>query len=844
MFPNFTGTARRPRQVNLSGRQNANPFAKGQAGGPGGVGSGSYGGSPAGRGAALANAQQDRLLRQQERERAQSAKLIQRVWRGSEVRRSLKAGRRALWDESEQRSEEHTLDGQAAPAYGSDEEALSQLWLLLYFVDLRDDADMARLQRFESRWTKRLGARQVRSLGASWAAAYIRLEKKCAQALVHAKTAQSRARILSTLYSVAMQIPEETARHSSGYYHAFAYLLARGDTAIDVDALAVPLQATSPVVFNAYEDFATMILSHPLLDVFGKDGLSKLAGKLNHNMLGRALAERIRSTSDRTSSTFSDLSRNGRVWLLSHFIYIYGFAHNFRNPARYSSEEDFILVVGTLLSSLVDEIELESSFNDFEDDSPSIRKLRQMKAVDPFVKDQISSLVNQESIGGLLGFVGSTSSTTGNRDQGNHSRVLASYILTLLRLFPRRGDEIRMWLYLGLRSSTASNERPPVIRYFWQAASGSDVFRSISQDSRSAIQLLQSKQENPSKRPLSDSDDQWRVILIFFELYIFVLKVMDDEEFFADGQSATTRTLTLNEIRIFTIFLKNLGFTMYYNAADIAGDSQQVGTDDISKLFRVNEATTARPEPRKPEEVNIAGVQGVSLDYVKGLVTGILRQIYARDSRRPFLPKNHWLMTSRFDMTNFIDAVVEEEERRHSVQQQDDEEEMADDVEEAEAERVPRLVGASHAAQTMRIHQMQRQQRKASRKRYLQAVAPRLEILQNMPFLIPFTTRVQIFRRFVYLDQYKRRHGNVDGELWRMNQMHDPMRPNMLARHHAKIRREHEFDDAYQQYFDLGAGLKEPIQITFVDKFGTVEAGIDGGGVTKEFLTSVTNQVS
>src|SRR5699024_10485824 len=34
----------------------------------------------------------------------------------------------------------------------------------------------------------------------------------------------------------------------------------------------------------------------------------------------------------------------------------------------------------------------------------------------------------------------------------------------------------------------------------------------------------------------------------------------------------------------------------------------------------------------------------------------------------------------------------------------------------------------------------------------------------------------------------------------------------------------------------------EPIQITFIDKFDTVEAGIDGGGVTKEFLTCVTNE--
>jgi ubiquitin-protein ligase E3 C len=79
-----------------------------------------------------------------------------------------------------------------------------------------------------------------------------------------------------------------------------------------------------------------------------------------------------------------------------------------------------------------------------------------------------------------------------------------------------------------------------------------------------------------------------------------------------------------------------------------------------------------------------------------------------------------------------------------------------------------------------------------------------------------------------------------------MSVMHDPFSrttsTDTLMRHHAKIRRQHEFEDAYEQFYALKDGLKEPIQITFVDQFDTVEAGIDGGGVTKEFLTSVTSE--
>jgi len=343
------------------------------------------------------------------------------------------------------------------------------------------------------------------------------------------------------------------------------------------------------------------------------------------------------------------------------------------------------------------------------------------------------------------------------------------------------------------------------------------------------------------------------VIFIFIELYMFVLKVMDDEGFFSSGrvmqgsQVGQQNTLLLAEIQELTTFLKHLGFTMYYNAPDILESAEEENNQSISNFFRLPGSAPAIAQSgvveRTPSSFYIAGVRGVSLDYVKGLVTGLLRAIYERDSRRPFLPKGHWLMTSRFDMTNLIDAVVEEEERRNKVQEEDDEDDAASEAEDETPNPRSGLIGASRARNEQKFDRMRRQQRKASRKRYLQAVAPRLEILQNMPFLIPFTTRVQIFRRFVHLDQMRRRNGVVDSEMWRFMQTQRPDgATNPLQRHHAKIRREHEFEDAYDTFYDLGAGLKEPIQITFVDKFDSVEAGIDGGGVTKEFLTSVTNQ--
>lgn len=204
----------------------------------------------------------------------------------------------------------------------------------------------------------------------------------------------------------------------------------------------------------------------------------------------------------------------------------------------------------------------------------------------------------------------------------------------------------------------------------------------------------------------------------------------------------------------------------------------------------------------------------------------------SRSSRRRFLPQDHWLMTSRFDMEGFIPAVVAEEENRHKL-------EAEEENEQDDSEEIPGQM--DNIIQRMHMH-LQRQQKN----HYLAAVAPRLEILQHLPFFIPFATRVQIFREFVSVDQKRRRGGHADPDAWRAMALSGRRRHGdghtPLSKHHATIRRESVFDDAFTEFYPLGDGLKEPIQITFIDQFGAQEAGIDGGGVTKEFLTSVTKE--
>ena len=500
----------------------------------------------------------------------------------------------------------------------------------------------------------------------------------------------------------------------------------------------------------------------------------------------------------------------------------------------------------------------------------------------PFVKAQIVSLVNQSCITGLLSYHDSTNLSkgglaVGQTDASQGAKILATYALTLLRVFPRRGDDIRMWLYLG--SAAPSDQttgqpgaRIPAIKFFWRASKSSRIFRLISENSNNVLSLL--KQDGTASASEStgtaktDRGQEWTIILLFLELYTFVLKVMDDEDFFSSSSSFTASTnaraswtresaLPLSDIKDMTLFLKNLAFTLYWNAADLNENEAIQDAGGIRNYFSSlapspDSATTVKELEIRNRDKGLPGVTGIPLDYFKGLVTGLLRMVHERDSRRKFLPDGHWLMTSRFDMEGFIPAVVAEEENRHQLQDEEDEEgDQEDFTTDGYGEPSLGLVGTGRAQQIRRVEALRRRQQQAARRRQLQAVAPRLEILRNMPFFIPFATRVQIFREFIYRDQMRRRRGFVDPDAWRMSvaqasmgRMIDghPAAQDILGKHHADIRRESVFEDAFDQFYGLGEGLKEPIQISFIDRFGAVEAGIDGGGVTKEFLTSVTSE--
>lgn len=299
-------------------------------------------------------------------------------------------------------------------------------------------------------------------------------------------------------------------------------------------------------------------------------------------------------------------------------------------------------------------------------------------------------------------------------------------------------------------------------------------------------------------------------------------------------------------------FLKNLTYTLYWNTSELSSvsESREELSVRVGATISGGEVRTSITQP------DLAGLDGVTQSYLKGLTTGILRMLHERDSRRKFMPDDSWLMTSQVDMTSFIPEVVHEEEKRLTLGDVEEEVESDDDVDESAPQGIldwssrfsgrPRSYGGFSARPDMMVNRFVRKQERAQRRNQVAAVAPRLELLRNLPFFIPFETRVNIFRQFVHNDQYRRRNGAVDPHVWRMTVEHMEVGRGagreLLSRHTAKIRRESVFNDAFEQFYPLGEGLKEPIYIKFFDNQGIEERGIDGGGVTKEFLTSITSQ--
>eukprot|EP00252_Welwitschia_mirabilis_P024162 TRINITY_DN7059_c0_g3_i3.p1 TRINITY_DN7059_c0_g3~~TRINITY_DN7059_c0_g3_i3.p1 ORF type:complete len:797 (+),score=144.37 TRINITY_DN7059_c0_g3_i3:224-2392(+) len=99
-------------------------------------------------------------------------------------------------------------------------------------------------------------------------------------------------------------------------------------------------------------------------------------------------------------------------------------------------------------------------------------------------------------------------------------------------------------------------------------------------------------------------------------------------------------------------------------------------------------------------------------------------------------------------------------------------------------------------------------------------------LITTIPHVFPFEERVQMFREFVKADKAARR---MTGELLGPG-------PGSIE---IAVHRNHIVEDGFAQLNSLGAKLKSCLNVSFVNEHGLPEAGLDYGGLFKEFLTDL-----
>lgn len=100
-------------------------------------------------------------------------------------------------------------------------------------------------------------------------------------------------------------------------------------------------------------------------------------------------------------------------------------------------------------------------------------------------------------------------------------------------------------------------------------------------------------------------------------------------------------------------------------------------------------------------------------------------------------------------------------------------------------------------------------------------------MMELVNHLVYHFDRVEMFREFIKMDKASRK---MAGEI---------SEPGSRAIE-IYVRRGHIVEDGFRQLNSLGSRLKSSIHVSFVSECGLPEAGLDYGGLSKEFLTDIS----
>ncbi|PHH59327.1 hypothetical protein CDD81_3377 [Ophiocordyceps australis] len=806
MFSTFTGTSRRPRNINLSG-QAGNPFSN-TSWSPSVVSNTTK---------TVIDAHADREKRLAERRRLKAVVKIQSFWRGYQERKAVSERQRSDFDDILIRNSSQWLP--------------TAFKLLLAFFSPRNSNDVQRAVQF----AHNVGSVPLDEITAGHLQLY-RLQRFLiilVQSLDASASAQncpdSSDVLLGLIMNVAFKVPSAILRVLDEYYKALGLLChtrashPRGNAM--VAAFHMPLNVAPDADASIYKAIAFQFLTRADIFLF-HENISLFASQIQLEKLSQAVQDGY------SASSKFPASANGLLWLLAHFINLGHYCRNSQERIIYTS------ILTAQLSTFSSEIKLRLEIASTKPEAHKDRDEESLiQPLPSYISHQLLALVDRGGIGELLSVFSKTLMESSLHHLQGVS-AFASYILTLLDCFPSHADATRMRLFLG-EIPTASGS-VPTVQSLWQVAKQTTVFAACKAGPDQALTTLQGYLAGyavESSDSLQEYD--WCIILLFLELYIFVLRLSDDEDFLSGMRSLKTGSnssnlhlrscsLSLADIEALIIFLKNTAFTLRYRANDFMRVSNSMGPTKhmrgsiYSEL--VDTSAQASIFPKMPTKLD--------LESLRAILTTAFKMLYERNSRIRFLSQDYWLMTADMDEQEFINAVMAEGVRLGQEHADDATDDNSDGSEEEEpVAQDYHSIAVQRVSRNARLERLRSEQIRAQRERKLAELGPKLEVLKHIPFVVPFETRVKMFREFIDRD---RRERTTDRNIFfEMN----------LRRRRAEIRRGHIFDDAFFQLYEKGDEIKDALSITFVDQFGSPEAGIDGGGVSKEFLTSMVAEV-
>ncbi|XP_062850560.1 ubiquitin-protein ligase E3C isoform X2 [Trichomycterus rosablanca] len=293
--------------------------------------------------------------------------------------------------------------------------------------------------------------------------------------------------------------------------------------------------------------------------------------------------------------------------------------------------------------------------------------------------------------------------------------------------------------------------------------------------------------------PMS-AEDSNRIIPLFYlfsSLFGHSLISIHDTEFFGESMDGHTQPtmmpFSLTELVSLSRCLRDacLGIIKLAHPETKSGYSEEYAAAFRSVGVKTSSQIQQRIQNQQKRWVQLFKV-----------ITNLVKMLKARDIRRPFCPHGHWLsgeVNIRADKVTQLYVPS----ARHVWR--------------------TRRMGRIGPLQSTLDVGLEPPPLSVSEERHL-------AILTELPFVVPFEERVKIFQRLIYADK---REVQGDG---------GPFMDGI----NITIRRNYIYEDAYDKLSpENEPDLKKRIRVHLLNAHGLDEAGIDGGGIFREFLSEL-----